>query len=76
MLSHEMNELLARVGPGTPCGELLRHYWHPIAAAQELTDEEPKKRVRIFGEDLVLFQDTGGNYGLLDEQCSHRGASL
>ena len=76
MLTHEMNELLTRVGPGTPCGELMRRYWHPIAAARELTEEKPKKRVRILGEDLVLFRDGQGNYGLLNEQCSHRGASL
>ena len=36
MLTQEENELLCRIGPGTPAGELLRHYWHPIAPLQEL----------------------------------------
>lgn len=76
MLSKEENELLTRVGPGTPCGELLRRYWQPIAAARELTDEQPKKRVKILGEDLLLYRDREGVYALLDEHCSHRGASL
>ncbi|HEY2986918.1 MAG TPA: Rieske 2Fe-2S domain-containing protein [Candidatus Binatia bacterium] len=74
MLSKKENERLARVGPATPAGELLRRYWHPIAAAAEL-DERPLKRVRILGEDLVLYKG-GGGYGLVAERCSHRGASL
>jgi 5,5'-dehydrodivanillate O-demethylase len=76
MLSQEENELLARVGPGTPAGQLLRRYWHVVAAASELGDEKPKKRVRVLGEDLVLFRDRSGEYGLVGEHCSHRGASL
>lgn len=76
MLTREENELLTRVGPGTPCGEMLRRYWHPVAIAQELTEEKPKLRVKILGEDLVLFRSANGNYGLVAEQCSHRGASL
>ncbi len=83
MLSKDSNELLTQVGPGTPCGELLRRYWHPVAVAAELTEEKPKKRVRILGEDLVLFRlaATGTDareerYGLLAERCSHRHASL
>ncbi len=69
------NELLTRVGPGTPMGELLRRYWHPIAGASEL-DENPVKAVRFFGEDLVLFRDLSGRYGLLDRYCPHRRADL
>jgi len=76
MLSKEENEILTRVGPGTPAGELLRRYWHPIAVAKELTEEQPTKFVRVLGEDLVLFRDTGGRLGLLADRCSHRGASL
>jgi len=76
MLSQEENELLARVGPGTPAGRLLRRYWHVVAAASDLTDEKPKKRVRVLGEDLVLFRDLSGTYGLVAEHCAHRGASL
>jgi 5,5'-dehydrodivanillate O-demethylase oxygenase subunit len=76
MLSREDNELLTRVGPGTPCGELLRRYWMPLCPAAEITAEKPKRRVRILGEDLVLFRDGKGRFGLLPEHCPHRHASL
>lgn len=76
MLTKQENDELTRVGRGTPAGELLRRYWHPIAVAQELTEERPKKRVRLLGEDLVVFRDGKGGYGLVAEQCQHRGASL
>lgn len=76
MLSHEDNELLTRVGAGTPGGEMLRRYWQPIAAASELTDDKPLMKLRILGEDLVLFRGTDGSYGLVAEQCPHRFASL
>ena len=76
MLSFEENQLLTQVGPGTPCGELMRRYWHPIAGARELTEEQPKKRIKILGEELVLYRDHNGGYGLVGESCSHRGTSL
>lgn len=65
---------LAAVGPGTPMGEVLRRYWHPVATAAELTDLP--KRVRILGEDLVVFRDGQGRAGALFFRCSHRGTSL
>ena len=76
MLTTEENELLTRVGPGTPAGELLRRYWQPIAIAKDISDDKPVKFVRILGEDLVLFQSKKGELGLLEDRCSHRGASL
>ena len=76
MLTAEENEILTRVGPGTPAGELLRRYWHPIAIAAELPEDNPVKFVRILCEDLVLFQTKKGEAGLLHDRCSHRGASL
>src|SRR5712692_455227 len=76
MLTPEENELLTRVGPGTPAGELFRRYWLPIAPVSELGDEQPTKFVRILGEDLVLFRDKSGNVGLIADHCSHRAASL
>ena len=76
MLKPEENEILTRVGPGTPAGELLRRYWLPVSVAAELTPENPTKFVRILGEDLVLFMDKSGRAGLLADHCSHRGASL
>ena len=71
----EQNERLTRVGPGTPMGELLRRYWHPVAALSEMT-ERPVKRVRILGERLVLYRDRRGRLGLVGETCAHRRVSL
>ena len=76
MLTPEENRALTSVGPGTPGGELLRRYWQPIAAAAALTEEKPKKKVRVLGEDLVLYRDRNSGYGLVGEHCSHRGTSL
>jgi 5,5'-dehydrodivanillate O-demethylase len=76
MLTEEQNRILTQVGPGTPGGELLRRYWHPVALAQELTPEEPTKLVRVMGENLLLFLDKSGRAGLIADRCPHRGASL
>lgn len=65
---------LTKVGPGEPCGEYLRRFWHPIAMAS-MVGELPL-RIRRLGEDLVLFRDKTGRYGLLHLLCSHRNASL
>ncbi len=75
MLSKEENQTLTQVGPGTPMGDLLRRYWHPVAAAGEL-DERPTRPVRILGEDLVLFKTGPGAYGLIERFCAHRGTDL
>ena len=75
MLSKQDNERLTRVGPGTPMGELLRRYWMPIAALTEF-DTASVKPVRLLGEDLVLYKDLQGTYGLIDRQCAHRRADL
>jgi 5,5'-dehydrodivanillate O-demethylase len=75
MLSASENETLTRVGRGTPMGELMRRYWQPVAAVAQL-DEHPTLAVRLMGEDLVLYKDTRGGYGLLDRHCPHRRADL
>ncbi len=75
MLSEEQNRALTEVGAGTPMGELLRRYWMPIAAVAEL-DDHPTKPVRLMGEDLVLYKDKAGAYGLVDRHCPHRRADL
>jgi len=75
LLTAARNEMLTRVGPGTPMGELLRRYWQPIAGASEL-DANPIKTVRLMGEDLVLYRDRGGRYGLIDRHCPHRRADM
>jgi 5,5'-dehydrodivanillate O-demethylase len=75
VISEAENEKLSRVGPGTPMGDLLRRYWQPIAGQSEL-DDAPTKAVRLLGENLVLFRDLDGDYGLIDRQCPHRRADL
>src|SRR5258708_11002086 len=76
MLTSAENEMLTRVSAGQPAGELLRRYWLPVGVACELSAENPTQLVRILGETLVLFRDKRGRVGLLDDRCSHRGASL
>ena len=75
MLSQEENELLTRVGPGTPSGELFRRYWLPIELSEQLKKNE-LTAVRILGEDLILFRDEQGRAGLIGASCSHRGTDL
>ena len=76
MLSAEINRLITQTGPDTKCGDLLRQYWQPAALTVELDDERPVRPVTLLGEDLVLFKDNSGRYGLMDKQCPHRGADL
>ena len=65
---------LAQVGAGTPMGELLRRYWHPVGLAADAS--ATPRLVRALGEDLVLFRDGEGRAGLLYPRCAHRGTSL
>ncbi|MEQ8349632.1 MAG: Rieske 2Fe-2S domain-containing protein [Sneathiellaceae bacterium] len=77
MLKTEDNELLTRVGPGTPMGEVFRRFWLPALMPRELPAPDcPPVRVRLLGEDLVAFRDTEGRIGVLQEFCPHRRASL
>ena len=77
MLSKEDNELLTRVGPGTPMGELLRRFWMPGLLEEEIpTPDCDPVRLRLLGEDLVAFRDTNGRIGVLDAYCPHRLAHL
>ena len=76
MLSREQNDLITRIGPGTPAGTLMRRYWQPAALVDELAGNRPIKPVRLLGEDLVVFRDDQGRYGLLGRSCPHRGTDL
>jgi nitrite reductase/ring-hydroxylating ferredoxin subunit len=77
MLTREDNERLTRVGPGTPMGDLMRRYWIPAAFSHQIAQPDaPPIRVRLLCEDLLLFRDSGGRIGLVDERCPHRTASL
>ncbi len=76
-MNTEENEQLVRVGPGTDMGEVMRRYWHPIALSTELPEPDGvPKRIRLLGQNFVLFRDTEGALGMLDELCMHRCASL
>ena len=75
MLSAERNQTLTQVGPGTPMGDYLRRFWMPVAGAAEF--EKPgAKPIRLMGENLVLYKDISGTYGLVDRHCPHRRADL
>src|SRR2546428_1313099 len=77
MLSKAENEVLTRIGPGTPMGNLVRQYWIPVMLSEELAEADGAPvRVRLLCEDLIMFRDSSGRVGLLDDHCSHRGASL
>ena len=77
MLKAEYNELLTRTGPKTPMGDLFRRYWVPALLAEELpAPDSAPVRVKILSERLIAFRNSEGEYGLIDEFCAHRGASL
>lgn len=77
MLSHEDNELLTRVGPGTPMGEFMREYWIPSMLSSELPHPDcPPVRVMLLGERLIAFRTSNNEVVLTSENCPHRGASF
>src|SRR5256884_9064583 len=76
MMSQEANDLITRTGPKDPCGKLMRMYWQPAALVDELEGSRPVRPVKLLGENLVLFRDEQGRYGLIDRHCAHRGADL
>ena len=65
---------ITETGPGTPLGEYMRRFWHPVCMALELTDTP--RFLKILSEELVCFRDGSGRVGLLHAHCVHRGASL
>jgi len=75
MLTLDENERMTRIGPGTPMGELMRRYWHPIAASSDIPSTGTKP-VKLLGESLVLYRDKSGILGLLAERCPHRSAGM
>jgi phthalate 4,5-dioxygenase oxygenase subunit len=77
MLSKEENELLCRVEGSAPMGQLMRRHWQPACLIEEVSEPDGTPvRARLFGEDLVVFRDTEGRVGVMDEYCPHRKASL
>jgi 5,5'-dehydrodivanillate O-demethylase len=75
MLSEAKNKILTQVSAGTPMGDYLRRFWHPVAGAAEF-DEKSVRAIRLMGEDLTLYKDMSGTYGLVDRHCPHRRADL
>jgi phenylpropionate dioxygenase-like ring-hydroxylating dioxygenase large terminal subunit len=77
MLKQEENELITRVGPGTPMGNFMREYWVPAMLSSEVpTPDSDPVRILLLGEQLIAFRDSNGQVGLLANNCPHRGASL
>jgi phthalate 4,5-dioxygenase oxygenase subunit len=76
VLSKKDNEILCRVGPGTPMGNLMRQYWMPAFISSELDVDGFPRRIRLLGEDLIAYRDTEGRVGVIDENCPHRGSSM
>ena len=77
MMTRQENETLCRVGPDTPMGRTMRRYWHPIATSAQLPAPDcAPLRTKLLGENFVVFRDSDGKVGVLDEGCPHRGVSL
>lgn len=77
MITHEENELLCRVEGDAPMGQLMRRHWTPVCLVEEVAEPDGTPvKARVFGESLVVYRDSDGNVGVLDEHCPHRGASL
>jgi len=76
MISRQENQLLTQTNAGTPCGELLRRYWQPVALSEELKPDGAPLAVTLMGEELAIFRDQKGRVGVLDAHCCHRGTDL
>jgi phenylpropionate dioxygenase-like ring-hydroxylating dioxygenase large terminal subunit len=76
MTSAAESEILTRVGPGTPLGDMMREYWVPALMSSELTADAPPVRLMLLGEKLIAFRDSSGRVGVMDHRCPHRCASL
>ena len=74
MLSQEENALFTRIGPGTKMGEVLRRYWHPVGLSEQITKKP--KRVKVLGEELVLYRGESGTPVLMQLRCAHRSLAL
>jgi len=76
MIAAEENQLLTQTDPGSPCGAMMRRYWQPVALSEELPAGAAPLKVKILGEELALFRDDQGRFGLIGLHCSHRGTDL
>ena len=76
MLTAEQNALLTETGPRAPMGRVFRRYWMPALLSRELAVDGPPKRLKLLGEDFIAFRDSEDKVGIVEPQCSHRGANL
>ena len=77
MLTREENELLCRIEGDAPMGQMMRRHWQPVCLSEEVSEADGNPvRAKMFGEPLVVFRDTDGRVGVMDEFCPHRRASL
>jgi phthalate 4,5-dioxygenase oxygenase subunit len=77
MITHEENILLCQVEKQAPAGQMMRRHWIPVCLLEEVSEADGTPvKARILGEDLVVFRDSDGQVGVIDEKCPHRGASL
>src|SRR6266571_6494017 len=76
MLTSAANDMLTRVGAGTPMGNLMREYWTPACLSSELKADGEPMRLMLLGEQLIAFRDTDGRVGIMEHRCPHRCASL
>jgi len=74
MLSQEENELLTRIGRGTPMGEVLRRYWHPVGISERVAKKPT--RIKVLGEELVLYRGESGAAVVMQLRCAHRSLAL
>jgi phthalate 4,5-dioxygenase oxygenase subunit len=76
-MTPEENDLLCRVEGDAPMGQIMRRHWIAACLSEEVAEPDGAPvKVRLLGEDCVVFRDSAGRIGVLDEYCSHRRASL
>lgn len=76
-MNQDQHERLIRVGHDTPMGNFMRHYWHPVALSSQVAEPDSAPLLTwLLGERLVVFRDSNGDVGVLDDHCPHRGVSL
>lgn len=76
-MTKDENEYLTRVGPGTAMGNLVRRFWMPVLLEHEVPGpNEAPVRVRVVGENFLVWRDVQGGIGLFEEYCMHRRVSL
>ena len=77
MMTHEENDLLCRVEGDAPMGQIMRRHWMPACLIEEVAEPDcAPLKIRLLGEDLVVFRDSDGKLGIIDEYCPHRRVSL